>query len=150
MLKIAVIDGQGGGIGSLVVKGLRESFHGLYSHQGPDPCPSRIFGKDILRMFSKRKQKRETVSKECRVVCHSGGWSSNGVVVNISEGGAGVELEQLPTTKDEVILYMTDKKGGKEIIKKARVAWFINKTQSPSAWSRALLFPPANPRFSGK
>lgn len=26
MLKIAVIDGQGGGIGSLVVKGLRESF----------------------------------------------------------------------------------------------------------------------------
>ena len=86
-----------------------------------------IFGKDILIMFTKRKQKRETVSKECRVVCPSGDWSSNGVVVNISEGGAGVELEQLPTTKDEVILYMTDK-GGKEIIKNAKVAWFINKT----------------------
>ena len=78
-------------------------------------------------MFSKRKQNRETVSGECRVVCPSGDWSSDGRVINISEGGAGVELEQLPTTKDEVILYMTDK-AGKEIVKNARVAWFINKT----------------------
>jgi hypothetical protein len=86
-----------------------------------------IFGKDILIMFSKRKQKRESVVKECRVVCPLGNWSSDGAVVNISEGGAGVELEKLPTTKDEVILYMTDI-AGKEIIKNARVAWFINKT----------------------
>ena len=78
-------------------------------------------------MFSKRKQKRESVAKECRVVCPLGKWSSDGMVLNISEVGAGVELEQLPTNKDEVILYMTDKTG-QEIVKNARVAWFINKT----------------------
>ena len=61
------------------------------------------------------------------MVCPLGKWSSNGTVLNISEGGAGVELEQLPTTKDEVILFMTVK-GGREITKNARVAWFINKT----------------------
>ncbi len=61
------------------------------------------------------------------MVCPLGEWSSNGSVINISEGGAGVELERLPTTKDEVILYMTDT-DGKEIEKRARVAWFINKT----------------------
>jgi len=77
-------------------------------------------------MFSKRKQKRETVSRECRLVCPLGKWSTTGTVINISEGGVGLEVQQLPTTKDEVILFITDE-NGKEISKKAIVAWFIHK-----------------------
>lgn len=90
-------------------------------------------------MFSRRKQQRETVSTECKVVCPVGKWSTNGTILNISEGGVGLELEQLPTTKDEVILFMTDEKG-KEITRKANIAWFIYKTPPDSGATVGLNF----------
>jgi len=39
----------------------------------------------------------------------------------------GLDIDEIPDTKDEIVLYMTDEKG-REMKKKAVIVWFIRKT----------------------
>jgi len=78
-------------------------------------------------IFNRRKATRETISRECRVDCPKGNWSCSGKVLNMSQGGVGLDIDEIPDTKDEIVLYMTDEKG-REMKKKAVIVWFIRKT----------------------
>ena len=79
-------------------------------------------------MFGKRRtQARETVTRECRVECPSSQWSCRGTITNISEGGAGIVLDETPPTRGEIVVSMADT-GGRTLNRKGKVMWFIDRT----------------------
>jgi hypothetical protein len=75
----------------------------------------------------KRKHKRDMITGTCRVESPQGMWSCEGRVINISEGGMGIDIERVPGFNEEILVYMRDA-GGRELSKRGVVAWFINKT----------------------
>lgn len=91
-------------------------------------------------MFQKRrKHKRESVIKACRVESSSGKWSCDGRVLNVSEGGIGLDIEMVTYPKDQVVVYMTGD-DGKELIRTGLVAWFISKTPPEEGATIGLKF----------
>ena len=79
-------------------------------------------------MFSKhRKHKREVIARDCAVESYLEKRPIHGTVTNISEGGAGLDLEKVPRPDEEIIVHMRDM-DGREIARKGVVIWFIQKT----------------------
>jgi len=89
--------------------------------------------------FKNRKHPREAVSRECRVEGLSGTWAGKGKVLNISENGMGLELDEELQSKEKLRLYMTDE-SGEEMEKKAVIVWYINKIPPDKGTTLGLKF----------
>ncbi|MBW1804595.1 MAG: PilZ domain-containing protein [Deltaproteobacteria bacterium] len=89
--------------------------------------------------FLRRKQKRESVSQHCKVESSSGNWSCSGRVLNLSEVGAGLDLNDELHDRGELILYMTDE-NGRELVKKGFVIWYFNKMPPDTGSTVGLKF----------
>jgi hypothetical protein len=83
--------------------------------------------------FERRKYERHTV-KNCTVVCSSGRWSHQGEVLNISEGGMQIIMDEVPDMHSELRVFMTCE-DGQEIAREGLVVWLI-KNSPPKAGSR--------------
>ncbi|MBN2124444.1 MAG: PilZ domain-containing protein [Deltaproteobacteria bacterium] len=91
-------------------------------------------------MFGKRRSHaREAVTRDCTIECPSSQWSCRGMITNISEGGAGLVLEETPPTRNEIVLSMLDERG-RELTRKGRVMWFINRTPPEEGATIGLKF----------
>ncbi|MFH1487878.1 MAG: PilZ domain-containing protein [Pseudomonadota bacterium] len=89
--------------------------------------------------FKNRKHSRESVSGECRVESVSGNWAGKGRVLNISDSGMGLELDEELQTREKLTLYMTGD-SGEEMQKKAVIAWYINKIPPDKGTTLGLKF----------
>lgn len=76
-------------------------------------------------IFNRRKHERIPVV-DCTVRCSSGNWACTGQVVNLSEGGMRVDMEEVPAMHAELDLSMTCE-SGRRLNRKAVVVWFIKK-----------------------
>lgn len=88
--------------------------------------------------FSRRKHEREKVT-DCTFECSSEDWSCNGYVVNLSDGGMKVDLEDVPVMNREIEIFMACE-SGKKLNKRAVVAWFIEKTKPETGAVAGLKF----------
>ena len=61
--------------------------------------------------------------KDWTVFCVNGKWSSNGKVLDVSEGGMSVDMDHVPEMKQPVILHIRN--GKKELTREAVVVWYI-------------------------
>ena len=81
--------------------------------------------KGAAMIFNRRKHERIPVV-DCMVQCSFGKRACTGQVLNLSEGGMRVDMEEVPAMHAEVSLSMTCE-NGRELNRKAVVVWFIKK-----------------------
>lgn len=76
-------------------------------------------------IFNRRKHPRKVSEKFCTVSALSGRWTCIGKLVNISESGIQIDIDEEPAVKSELLVQLEENEG--ELIKKAIVIWMIKK-----------------------
>ena len=77
-------------------------------------------------IFNRRRHSRKKIEKFCTVSSPSGDWTCIGKMLNVSELGIQIELDERPEVKSELMVHV-DEGNECESIKKAIVIWMIKK-----------------------